>query len=183
MFFSHFPDLIYNDIFMKDISKAIVSKEIDNPRFLYDTYHIKNGERPDSVSNKFYNVPYYHWVLLVTNNMTLREWPKTEKVFEKFLKGKYGKNIDAVHHYANEEGIIYSYKSPITIVNENNEELNFFFNGDGLGAEKDGFIYLLGDPVSNRVYEETKNEMRKNIRILNKEFIPEVIELAKTLLK
>lgn len=43
-------------------------------------YRVKDGETIESVSQQFYRSPFYHWVVIVMNNITQpwEEWPITE---------------------------------------------------------------------------------------------------------
>lgn len=54
-------------------------------------YNIKDGETPESLSNRIYGSSNYHWVILMFNNIIdpLFDWPLSRTKFEKFLKKKY----------------------------------------------------------------------------------------------
>lgn len=55
-------------------------------------YTIVNGERPDVVSMKLYDSPYYDYIILMVNNITniYDEWPRDEVTFNNFIIEKYG---------------------------------------------------------------------------------------------
>ena len=70
--------------------------------FLFDNYDIKDGENPEDIAFKLYGDAEYHWVVLMTNNVTDRyyQWPLTQPQFQEHLADKYGAGSeDAVHHY------------------------------------------------------------------------------------
>lgn len=177
----------YDSNSMKDLSQKIVSENINDPRFLYNEYFILDGERPDTLSNKFYGVPYYHWVILVTNDLTLKSWPMSDLILSKYLDKKYGSSIDDIKHYVDSNNTILDYSFPslfATLDSEGDEILNnYHFNGEGLGEVAGEVVYFLGEPVTNRQYEIAKNDEKKKIKILDKAFISDITALAKRLLK
>lgn len=66
----------------------IIDQIKDNPAF-YEKYSILENERPDQLSNKLYDSPFYHWTFFLLND-GLREsgWPVSNmKVFD--LAKKY----------------------------------------------------------------------------------------------
>ena len=38
--------------------------------FLFDNYDVVDGERPEDLAFKYYGDAEYHWVILMTNNIT-----------------------------------------------------------------------------------------------------------------
>ena len=39
---------------------------------LFDTYDVRNGERPEDIAFKWFGNAELHWVILMTNNVTDR---------------------------------------------------------------------------------------------------------------
>lgn len=183
MYFSFFGSIAYDSQYLVDLSKKINDVMLDDPKYLYDTYFIQDGERPDSVSNKFYDVPYYHWVILVTNGLTLKTWPKSDKVLSREWEMRYGGLPVGTHHYETTDGIIVPYSFPKTITLDTGEVIDHYFNGDGLGKVQDNTVYLLGEPVLEYDHEIALNDAKKQIRILDKRFIPDFVNLARELLE
>ena len=58
-------------------------------------YLVSDGETPELVSNKFYNTPEYHWVILLINGITnpRTEWPISNDAVEKLVYEKYTFNV------------------------------------------------------------------------------------------
>ena len=109
MYFSKFPLTVY-DIkgnkeykLLPDILRRVkLRSSLSSSRFVFDKYNVKEGENPEDVAFKYYGDAQYHWVILITNNITDRfyQWPMTQPDFEDFLTDKYGAGSeDAVHHY------------------------------------------------------------------------------------
>ena len=70
--------------------------------FLFDKYDVKDGEKPEDVAYKWFGDAEYHWIILMTNNITDRyyQWPLSQPQFAEHLTDKYGAGSeDAVHHY------------------------------------------------------------------------------------
>jgi hypothetical protein len=67
------------------------------PGISYQAYAIKDGERPDSVSFKFYNRPDFDWIILLANDIynIYDEWPKDSLTLENYIIDKYGSIANA----------------------------------------------------------------------------------------
>ena len=98
-FFKQFPTQSYDfnrDGIIQQVvdiyrSVRIEGSSIDNPS-LYLNYNIKDGERPDIVSQRLYNTPEYYWTFFVINEMLhdgMRAWPMSRTVMEDYLAEEY----------------------------------------------------------------------------------------------
>lgn len=75
----------------------------------YFPYTIQDGERPDSVSSKFFNTPNLDWLILILNNMhsVYDDWPKDSVTMENYIVAKYGSITEAnsiVKYYYDKDG-------------------------------------------------------------------------------
>ena len=64
---------------------------IDQPS-LYTFYNIKNGERPDIVSQRIYGTPEYYWTFFVVNEFLhdgYRAWPCSMEVLDDYINTEY----------------------------------------------------------------------------------------------
>ena len=78
---------------VKDLSQysTILTKNIDNVAF-YSFYNIRDGERPDSVSQKLYGTPEYYWTFLIVNadhQNTWHDWPKSSDDLRRYTEAEY----------------------------------------------------------------------------------------------
>ena len=100
-FFTQFPKIQY-DINADGIKTEItdIFRHVDvNEKFIdnittYTWYEIKEGERPDVVSNRLYGSPDYYWTFFVLNESLkqgLNTWPKSYRQFELMLEQDYSK--------------------------------------------------------------------------------------------
>ena len=107
MYFKNFQKGLYdikgdgNKKLVTDLMTRVkVREKILDESALYDTYDVPSGEKPEDTAYKHFGSSQYHWVILLTNNITDRyyDWPLSEQDFETYIIDKYT-NPDAVHHY------------------------------------------------------------------------------------
>ena len=139
--------------------------------FLFDNYDIKDGENPEDIAFKLYGDAEYHWVVLMTNNVTDRyyQWPLTQPQFQEYLTDKYGVGSeDAVHHYENTQA---SGKTSSSGPNDFSHKVEV--NSDD------------GDPdiITNRQYEQRKQDEYRQIRLLSKKYLKVFVNEFESLIK
>jgi hypothetical protein len=82
---------------------AMVKETLANFASYYQ-YVVKDGETPEILSDRFYDNPYYHWVILYANDIynPFEGWPMDQRTFRKYITKKYG-SMEAAqasyHHY------------------------------------------------------------------------------------
>jgi len=136
--------------------------------FLFDNYDVKDGEKPEDIAFKWFGDAEYHWVILMTNNITDRyyQWPLSQPQFAEHLTDKYGAgNEDDVHHYEKTQD------SGPTSSRDNSHLVEC--NSDD------------GDPaiISNRQYEQRKQDEYRQIRLLDRKFLGIFVEEFENLIK
>lgn len=106
-YFEKFPIIEYSNNMVVDITRrtAILEKVSTNPYVFYP-YEISNNERPDQLSERYYQDPYKSWVLYLTNKIIdpYYEWYLEENEFNNFLTLKYGSYYDTqikIKYYRN----------------------------------------------------------------------------------
>ena len=107
-YFDRFPSMVYdmkndgNFKLLPDILRRVKQRNaIKDGQFIFDTYDVRDGEKPEDVAYKWFGDAQLHWVILMTNNVTDRyfDWPMNQPQFAEFLTDKYGTDVDSVHHY------------------------------------------------------------------------------------
>lgn len=97
MYFQRFPFVNYNfgdneaNTIFPNISAYIdIVDQIKNEVAFYEKYTILDGDRPDTVSQKLYDTPDYHWTFFFMND-GLREsgWPLSEREMRALVKKRY----------------------------------------------------------------------------------------------
>ena len=139
--------------------------------FLFDNYDVIDGERPEDVAFKWFGDTEYHWVILMTNNITDRyyQWPLTQPQFQEHLEDKYGAgNEDSVHHYENTQA-----SGRTTSNGPNDFSHKVECNSDD------------GDPdiITNRQYEQRLQDKYRSIRLLDRRFLQDFVDEFEGLIK
>jgi hypothetical protein len=139
------------------MTRVKVREKILNESMLYDTYDVPSGEKPEDTAYKHFGSSQYHWVILLTNNITDRyfDWPLTEQDFETYITDKYT-NPDAVHHYE-----ITQSSGPQTGNGPDDYTHKIEVNSTQSGAQS----------VSNREYEQRLQDEKRQIRLLDPNYL------------
>ena len=177
MYFSQFEQGYYDlkgdgkEKLVTDLMTRVkVREKVIDEASLYDKYDVPSGERPEDTAFKHFGSSQYHWVILMTNNITdaYYEWPMSEQTFETFLIDKYAEP-GAIHYYE------VSQSSGRTSA-QGPDDYSYLVevNSDATGAQS----------VSNREYEQRLQDERRQIQLLNPSylntFLEEFNELVRT---
>lgn len=155
------------------IREVVLSKSIN----FYD-YVVQNEDRPDIVSQKIYDTPKLDWLILMINTVfdPVWEWPMGYYDFRSYLVGKYGsyeESTQEVHHYEHivqqEEMLIDGTRIPKRVVIVDSTAYHQI-------AEVDRRVVSMYD------YENELNELRRNIKLIDGAFLPQILDEAKTVL-
>ena len=169
-YFSKFPLIVYdmknnnNYKLLPDILRRVKQRSaIKSGQFIFDTYDVVNGEKPEDIAYKWFGDAELHWVILMTNNVTDRYygWPMNQVQFAEFLTDKYGAgNEDAIHHYEVTKD-----------------------SGRTTGQGPSDYSHLVevnsdtdnASSISNREYEERIQDSKRQIQLLDKSFLGDFI--------
>jgi len=164
MYFSKFPKGNYdikgngNQKLVTDLFRRIkLRSKISDESSLYDVYDVPNGEKPEDTAYKHFGDPELHWVILITNNITDRYygWPLTDQGFETYVRNKYT-NPDAIHHYE-----ITQSSGPQEGNGPDDYSHKIEVNSTQVGAQS----------VSNREYEQRLQDEKRQIKLLQPQFL------------
>ena len=160
MFFNTFPR-IYYDVKGDDNSKVVINllrrvavrAKVKANTSLFDTYDVKEGESPESIAYKLYGDSEYHWIVLFMNDIVDRyhEWPMSTPQFLSYITEKYS-NPSGTHHYE------ISQTSGDTTVKIN------------VGATNTD--YSDATAITNMEYEESEQDKKRQIRLLDPGYVP-----------
>ena len=166
MYFDAFPVIPYDakgDLNFKDVTNLLrrvgMRAKLKSNALLYDTYDVKEGETPEMIAHKLYGDAELHWVILLVNEITDRyhQWPMTGGQFLEYLNDKYA-NPDGIHHYETTQ-TSGDTKVKIEVFNE---------------VDDDAYTGLT--PITNREYEESEQDKRRQIRLLDARFVEQFVE-------
>ena len=167
-YFSRFPLMAYdvaadgNYKLLPDILRRVKLRSgLRSSSFLFDKYDVKDGEKPEDVAYKWFGDAEYHWVILMTNNITDRyyQWPLAQPEFQAHLEDKYGAgNEDDVHHY----------EIPQSSGPTSSRDFSHMVE---CNADEDNVSI-----ISNREYEERKQDEYRQIKLLDPRFLDAFVE-------
>jgi hypothetical protein len=169
MYFSFFPQGTYdikgdgNDTLVTDLMVRVkIRSKVMNEASLYDLYDVPEGETPEMTALKHFGSTHYHWIILLTNDITDRYygWPLTTFEFENYVNNKYT-NPDGVHHYE------ITQKSGVTTGNGPSDYSHkIIVNSTVPNAEA----------ITNREYEQRIQDQKRQIKLLDAVYLPLFIE-------
>ena len=178
---SRLPDAKISDyIRVKNFFRRVTLREdIYQNLTFFTKYSIEGDDRPDNVANKVYEDSSLDWLILLANNITHipTEWPMAQNDFDRFLLDKYD-NYDTlyngVHHH---ETIEVKDSNDITIVPSGLEVSSDFtqtyydYYDKEMKTESD-----ITRPVTNYEYEEKLENDKRQIFILQQEYLTVVLD-------
>ena len=173
MYFESFPTIFYDancDGTFKDVKNLLIRVGlrtlVKTNVLLFDTYEVKEGETPEMIANKLYGESNLHWIILMINEVTDRyhQWPMTVPQFLDFINDKYD-NPDGIHHYETTQ-TSGDTKVKIEVFNE---------------VDDDAYTGLT--PITNREYEEDRQDKLRSIRLIDPKFIGQFVAEFQTLMK
>jgi hypothetical protein len=177
-YFSRFPLMAYDVVgdknykLLPDILRRVKLRAgLRSGSFLFDNYDVKDGERPEDVAFKWFGDAEYHWVILMTNNITDRyyQWPLTQPQFQEHLTDKYGAGSeDAIHHYE-----IPQSSGPTSGNGPSDYSHMVECNSD----EDNPSI------ITNRQYEQRLQDKYRSIRLLDKKYLKTFVNEFEGLIK
>ena len=205
-YFKHFPSILYNgkeEIY--DITRRtnFVSLTLNNP-LLFLPYTVKEGELPEDIAYHYYGSVNYTWLVLLANNMLdpYHDWPLSDEVFNAYLIDKYkdlsGKKGYAVIDWAQNEtildNVVYYYKEINNrIIRISAQTLVYQFllteRGEILQSDDNENIFVSVNPPEGYIayrlydYERTLNENKREIVLVDKQYLPKIETDFKKLIK
>jgi hypothetical protein len=155
MLFKNFPKTLatINGEFVTvtDIFRRVAAKAGIDDYTILESFTVPSGWTPEIVASRYYGNPYYHWVILITNNIVdvREEWPKSQSDLVKYCIKKYNgiENIYDVHHYETDDGLIVD------------------------ADYADGYKTA----IQNFQYEEMLNDKKSEIKLLDKRYLSEFL--------
>ena len=121
---------------------------------LYTFYEIKNGERPDIVSQRLYKTSEFYWTFFVINDFLhdgYRSWPMSQEVLEKYLEVEYEGFALVTHPEVdtNSDGSVVEYTNSLA--------------GENITYTVDGTRYRLGETVTGSSSNASGKVTKKNL--------------------
>ena len=178
MYFNSFPIIPYDskgDLQFKDVTNLLrrvgMRTKLKTNTFLYDTYNVKEGETPEMIADKLYDDSELHWVIMLVNDITDRyhQWTMRYSQFLQYVNDKYD-DVNAVHHYE------------ISASSGDTTKKIEVYNNSALYSGDTDF-YANATAVTNLEYEESQQEARRKIKLLDPQYLPQFIQEFELLMK
>ena len=159
MYFTKYPYIIYDSVGNGEfkivtnlLRRVAIRSKIKVNTLFFDTYDVKEGETPEMIAHKLYGDSELHWIVLLVNNVTERyhQWPKNNNQFLAYINDKYS-NVDATHHYE------ISQTSGDTTIK--------------IDIGTDNTDYPAASIVTNAEYEESLEDEKRKIRLLEPSYV------------
>jgi len=189
MYFNKLPNLEYpslnpesNSLFDSDLIKnffvrPLVSEDVFSSINFYEKYKIKGNERPDNVAEKIYDNPELDWLVLIANNIidVYEEWPIQDDQFYEYLDNKYkGNNYGDIYYYETTE--VKDRKNRIILKPKIRVPSDFtIIHPDTLQTISPVRA------VSYLDYEKIKNDDKRNIVLIRKQYIVDIKDILNDL--
>ena len=166
MYFDTFPVIPYDakgNLEYKDVTNLLrrvgLRAKVKSNTLLYDTYDVKEGETPEIIAHKLYGDAELHWVILLVNDITDRyhQWPMSGGQFLDYINDKYS-NPDAIHHYETTQ-TSGDTKVKVEVFNE---------------VDDDAYTGLT--PITNREFEEKRQDTLRAIRLLDPAYVGQFVD-------
>ena len=163
-YFNQFGTILYDptgdgsaklctDILSRVRVRANMKKEI----VMLDTYAVKENETPEIVADKHHGSPYYHWVVMLINDIfdVNHDWVKSTRQLQKYLLSKYTEiQLTETHHFE----ILQTSGDTTTKI------------------EVENSTYPSASIVTNYEYEVALNDSKREIDLLRNDYLTFFVE-------
>ena len=158
-YFNNFPTIMYDptgdgsaklvtNIMKRVRMRANMKKEV----VMLDQYDVKENETPEIVADKHHGSPYYHWVVMMLNDISdvNHDWVKSTRQLQKYLLSKYTEiQLTETHHY----------------------EISQTSGDTTTKIEVENATYPTASTVTNYEYEVALNEEKRQIDLLRNDYL------------
>ena len=158
-YFSNFSTILYDpagdgsaklctDIMSRVRVRANMKREV----VMLDTYAVKENETPEIVADKHHGSPYYHWVVMLLNDISdvNHDWVKSTRQMQKYLLSKYTETqLTETHHY----------------------EISQTSGDTTIKIEVENSTYPSATAITNYEYEIALNDSKREIDLLRNDYL------------
>ena len=186
-YFSALPKIIYTQNRKSTVYTNLMARVSLYPQLLKDPslfyqYDIQEGDTPEIIAHKYYGDSYRYWIVLFVNQIVdpQWDWPMNSTVFNNYIQDKYKEfnPYSQVHHY---EKLVTKYdnNTQTTTVDkfvidetayDSLLETNSTYNLPTGVVD----VSVTKREVSYYDYENDLNESKRNIKLLNANYVDEI---------
>jgi hypothetical protein len=173
------------------LARANILPEALKSPLLYYTYDIQEGDTPEIVAHKYYEDSYRYWIVLFANQIIdpQWDWPLSGNNFEKYIVDKYTdfNPYSTIHHYEKimEQTDISTNTTSKNMVIVSQNTYNSIVSSTTSYTLPTGTVSVTttGRAVDYYTYELELNESKRNISLLNKNYVNEFETELRTLMR
>jgi hypothetical protein len=190
MYFQSLPKIFYSLSGKKFITPSVTvnimtrAKLLDSVKtnsFVYYTYDVKDTDTPEIIAEKYYGDSSLHWIILLANDIIdpLYDWVMPSNEFNKYIIGKYGDiptakttidhYIKTITKYDSQSGDTTAKVYTIDLSTFNSlpdSEFETVNLQNGYSVE----ITITRGIVYSYDQEQSDNEAKRNIKIIDKQY-------------
>jgi hypothetical protein len=203
-YFNYFPKTFYTsdnnssgvDSVTNIISRFGFERQLKENSSAFYPYQIQDSDTPEIVADKYYDSPERHWIVLLFNDIIdpQFDWPLNTRVLVNYIDAKYTANgaandpVKTGLAWAMDPNNVQAYLKIITTtssdglitVNKYQLDGNTYQN---VASVVNTYTTANNESVTIRITKETRsyyeyeveeNEKKREIRLLKKEFVPEI---------
>lgn len=207
-YFRELPDLEYLSplsnrtssseyITAKNIFRRVkIREDLQNNFTAFNKYQISDGIRPEQVAEELYGSQNLDWVVLISAGITnIRDqWPLSSKDIYEYSEKIYGYALNDAHHYETIEvkdslnrlilpaGKIVDYNFKLPSPSIDSEPTKSYVQYYDFGLKEMIKNYNIVQSVTNYQYEENKNEKKRGIFVLRREYLQQFLNDSRRLM-
>ena len=95
-YFENFSTINYGGYTCTNIlARPKILKRVSRNPYAFYPLQLRQGDRPDTVSEAYYGSFFYSWIVLLSNNILdpYFGWQMTQNIFQEFINEKYGSTV------------------------------------------------------------------------------------------
>jgi hypothetical protein len=158
-YFENFGKILYDPV--GDGNPRVVTNIMSRVRMrtnmkknviMLEPYQVQENETPEIVADKHHGSPYYHWVVMLLNDISdiNHDWVKSTRQLQKYLTNKYTETqLAETHHY----------------------EISQTSGDTDIKIEVENSTYPSASSVTNYEYEVAINDGKRSIDLLRNEYL------------
>jgi hypothetical protein len=173
------------------LARANILPEALKSPLLYYTYDVQEGDTPEIVAHKYYDDSYRYWIVLFANQIIdpQWDWPLNGNNFQKYIVDKYTafNPYSTAHHYEKiieQTDVSTNTISKNTIVISQNTYSSLVSSTTSYTLPTGTVsVTTTGRAVDYYTYELELNESKRNISLLNKNYVNEFENELRSLMR
>jgi hypothetical protein len=182
-YFKWFPTISYNNMSVVDITRRVkIMEDLSRDPYIFLPYTVTHDDRADDIAYYYYGDASKVWLIYLANNIIdpYKQWPLSYDNFQNYIIKKYSKQ-------SNKTGLDVLNWSMNTTITDN--ILYYKNNADSsMQITPDTFLYnpeIISSewsPVRVYDYEFQLNEDKRNIWLINSDYVTKAEDLLQATL-